>query len=85
MHYSYTMTAQVPTYTPIMRNFHELRLGLLDSGEVLIDDVSVIEDPGGANRELMQNGTFDAGNANYWRRIATHKLSEVIDSEESPV
>ena len=33
----------------------------------------------------MQNGTFDAGNANYWRRIGTHKLSEVIDSEESPV
>ena len=85
VHYSYTMTAQVPTYTPTIRNFHELRLGLLDSGEVLIDDVSVIEDPGGANRELMQNGTFDAGNANYWRRIGTHKLSEVIDSEESPV
>jgi hypothetical protein len=82
--YSYTMTAEVPTYTPSIGNFHELRLGLLDAGEVLIDDVSVIEDPGGTNRELMQNGSFNAGNAEYWRRIGTHQLSEVVDTEESP-
>jgi hypothetical protein len=84
MHYSYTMTAEVPTYTPSIGNFHELRLGLLDAGEILIDDISVIEDPGGTNRELMQNGSFDAGNAEYWRRIGTHQLSKVVDTERSP-
>ena len=82
--YSYTMTAEVPTYTPSIGNFHELRLGLLDAGEVLIDDVSVIEDPGGTSRELMQNGSFDAGNAEYWRRIGTHQLSKVVDTKRSP-
>ena len=47
--YSVTMTAQNPTYRPSQNGFHELRLGLLDGGEILLDDVSVIEDPGGAN------------------------------------
>ena len=82
--YSYIMTAEVPTYTPSIGNFHELRLGLLDAGEVLIDDVSVIEDPGGTNRELMQNGSFNTEDAKYWRRIGTHQLSEVVETEESP-
>jgi len=35
-------------------------LGLLDAGEVLIDDVRVIEDPDGEAIERMQNGSFQA-------------------------
>ena len=30
-------------------NWNELVLGLLDSGTVLLDDISVVEDPDGAN------------------------------------
>ncbi len=33
---------------------------MLESGEVLIDDVSVRENPAGANIEFIQNGTFQA-------------------------
>ena len=42
-------------------NFNELVLGLLDAGEVLLDDVSVVEDPDGAARQLIQNGSFEPG------------------------
>ena len=53
--------------------FHELQIGLLDSGELLIDDVSVIEN---GTLELIQNGTFEndipGTIANKWRAIGTH-------------
>ena len=45
--YSFTLTAQDPTYRPGQFNFHELRLGMLEEGEILLDDLSVVEDPGG--------------------------------------
>ena len=57
-------------------NGNELVLGLLDAGVVLIDDVSVIEDPSGSPRELIQNGGFEGdalgGGADKWRLIGTH-------------
>jgi hypothetical protein len=77
--YTFTATAHTPVYTPNIYNFHELRLGLLDAGEVLIDDVSVIEDPGGPlNRELMQNGTFSTGTG-AWRLLGNHETSGVVN------
>ena len=53
-------------------HLERIRLGLLDAGEVLIDDVSVIEDPAGAARQLIQNGSFDSG-LNQWRVIGNHR------------
>ncbi|MGK0185478.1 MAG: hypothetical protein ACI9R3_001256 [Verrucomicrobiales bacterium] len=56
--------------------FHEFLLGLLDAGELLLDDVSVIESPDGAAIEFIQNGTFEndiPGNlAQNWRAVGTH-------------
>lgn len=56
--------------------FHELQLGLLDAGEVYIDDVSVVENPDTAPVSFLQNGTFesDAPGAapQKWRCIGTH-------------
>ena len=75
--YTFTATAMTPRFTPNIFNFHELRLGLLDTGEVLIDDVSVVEDPAGTNRELMQNGSFNSGTT-AWRLLGNHELSSVI-------
>ncbi|MDB4500897.1 lamin tail domain-containing protein [Akkermansiaceae bacterium] len=53
--------------------WHELQIGLLDAGEFLIDDVSVIEN---GSTEFMQNGDFDGdsvgGSADKWRVIGTH-------------
>ncbi len=59
--------------------FNELILGLLDAGEVLIDDVSVIEDPGGSNRELIQNMTFET-DVSAWRIIGNHSGERAVDA-----
>lgn len=56
--------------------YHEFLLGLLDAGEFLLDDVSVIEDPGGSATEFIQNGNFESDapgvNPATWRCIGTH-------------
>lgn len=71
--YEFTLTASQPPYSPQIFNFHELRIGLLDSGVIRLDDVSVVEDPGGANRELIANGEFLGLSG--WKRIGTHQNS----------
>jgi len=56
--------------------WHEFVLGLLSEGELLLDDISVLEDPNGARRELIQNGSFAADRLDAipqaWRLIGTH-------------
>ena len=53
--------------------YHELQIGFLDAGEVLIDDVSVVEN---GSIEFMQNGNFESDSlgatADKWRAIGTH-------------
>ena len=49
--------------------YHEFILGLLNSGECLVDDVSVKEVNVG-NRELIQNGAFASTAA--WRLLGNH-------------
>lgn len=63
-------------------NYNEFVMGLLDAGEVLVDDVSVREDPAGANRELIQNGTFDSGATTAWRIIGNHRRSSVVSDPD---
>jgi len=66
--------------------WEELVLGLLDAGEVLLDDVSVIADPDGARVELIRDGGFDA--ADSWRLLGTHRAGEVVpdpDDAANPV
>lgn len=62
--------------------YHEFIFGLLDNGEFLIDDISVIEDPDGTARQLIQNGNFSSGGTEAWRLIGTHRHAEVIDNPE---
>lgn len=64
--------------------YNEFIFGLLDEGECLIDDISVIEDPDGARRELIQNGTFSSGTVRYWRMLGTHSHFKVVDDPENP-
>lgn len=61
----------------------ELVLGLLDHGEVLIDDVSAVLDPDGAAIQLVQDGSFDGGGAT-WRLLGTHRASEVVPDPDDP-
>jgi hypothetical protein len=55
--------------------WNEFVMGLLDSGEVLLDDISVTDLT--ANTVLLQNGTFESG-ATAWRIIGNHGGSKVI-------
>jgi len=73
---TYRGTATVETAASPTR-WKEFVLGLLDAGEVLLDDVSVIESPSGAARQLIQNGSFETGSS-AWRIIGNHRHSGVV-------
>lgn len=74
---SYEGLGKSPPNSNDPSEWQELILGLLDAGEVLIDDVSLIEDPRGLAIERMQNGTFEQG-ADHWRILGNHDQSRVI-------
>jgi hypothetical protein len=57
--------------------WNEFVLGLLDAGEVLLDEISVIDTTNGSNMPILQNGTFESG-ATAWRIIGNHGRSSVI-------
>ncbi len=80
--FSHTGTGAHAT-TSSLTYFNEFLMGLLDAGEVLVDDISVKEVNQG-NRELIQNGTFDSGTAATWRNIGTHGFSTVVDDPFAP-
>jgi hypothetical protein len=63
--------------------YKEFVLGLLDEGEVLIDDLRVIEDPSGTAVDLLQNGDFSGG-AKAWRIIGNHRRSRIEPDPEDP-
>jgi hypothetical protein len=77
--YTIRATAITPSFTPAISGFNELRLCLLDSGEALIDNVSVVEEPGFTPKELIQNGTFETG-LTKWRKTGTH-IHTFVDSD----
>lgn len=90
--YTYTAVAIKPVYDPVTAagnsDFRELRIGLLDAGDVLLDNVSVIENPGGANTQLVQNGSFEGdaigSGADKWRLLGTHAGTRVADDPDNP-
>ena len=63
--------------------YNEFIFGLLDSGEFLIDDITVVQDPDGEPTQLIQNGTFESdriGDApDTWRLIGNHSGVVVPD------
>ena len=65
--------------------WNEFALCLVDgAGEVLLDDISVIETPGGTPRQLIQNGSFNAGSSAHWRFLGTHRHSRVEAEPGNP-
>jgi hypothetical protein len=64
-------TADCPT------QWKEFVLGLISEGEVLLDDVRVIQSPSGVATQMLQNTSFESG-TNTWRLIGNHRHSEVI-------
>lgn len=79
--YTYTQVAAADT-GPLLWN--EFLFGFLQSGEVLLDDISVIVNPGMPNAtELIQNGTFEGDTLDAaplkWRIIGNHHGTVVVD------
>ena len=75
----------VPGTSPVGPDaeWNELVLGLLDAGEVLLDDITVTQTPGGTPIQLIQNGTFEADTvgspANRWRIVGNHQGTVIVD------
>ena len=71
----------------VTRRYNELILGLLNDGEVLIDDISVIEDPSGAAIQRVQNGSFEDDAIGQppekWRINGNHFGTVVVDPNDS--
>ena len=76
--YSYSGPAVRPSRSNFPSTFSEFSFGLLDAGELLIDDVQVIEDPGGASLPFIQNADFEAG-LDKWRPVGTHHGEVIVD------
>ncbi len=59
-------------------NFNEFVLGLLDEGEVLIDDLVVTSQPGTGNAAVIVNGGDFSSGAASWRMRGTHRTSAIV-------
>jgi hypothetical protein len=85
--YSYRGVAARSSLGPDGR-WQEFVLGMLDDGEVLLDDIQVIQDPGGQAINLIQNGTFEADVVGEtpakWRAIGNHRQSLVVMDPDNP-
>ena len=65
--------------------WREFALGLLDGpGEVLLDEISVVETPDTTPVQLIQNGTFDGGAVSHWRLLGNHQRSGVVADPDQP-
>ena len=67
----------------------ELDISLLGRGEVLIDDIQVVEDPDGLSASLINNSSFQpsifGGTAlRNWRLRGNHRHSEIATDPEDP-
>jgi PKD repeat protein len=78
--YSYR---QVATANVGPTRWREFVIGLLDAGEVLLDDISVVQSPDSGPRQLLQNGDFETGES-AWRILGNHDHSAVIEDPDSP-
>lgn len=64
--------------------WNEFRIGLLEAGIVLLDDVSVVRDPDGAREEVIQNGSFETTTGNlHWRFLGHHRGEIVADPDNA--
>lgn len=81
--YTYRGTTQASKVGPDGQ-WQEFVLGLLDNGEVLLDDIRVVELPSGTARQLIQNSTFSGGNADKWRIIGNHSPSVIVPDPDDP-
>lgn len=63
--------------------WRDFAFGLLFAGEILIDDISVIEEPDGAAEQLISNLDF-SNNDTDWRLLGNHRHSEITADPDEP-
>lgn len=63
--------------------WREFIFGLLDAGEVMIDDLSVIENPDTTAVQMIANGGFADGMA-AWKCLGTHRNAAIVPDPEDP-
>lgn len=84
--FEYTYTG-IPGTDLVSSFYEEFIFGLLDSGEFLIDDISVILRPGVTNQQMIQNGDFESDVVGQspasWRLIGNH-FGTVVNDPTDP-
>jgi hypothetical protein len=75
--YTYRMTAAASSVGPDSQ-WREFVFGLLDRGDVLIDDISVIENPDSAATQMLANGNFQNGTTG-WRFLGNHRHASIVN------
>lgn len=74
--FTYQGTAASSTVGPD-NQWRDFVFGLLDTGEVLIDDLTVTENPGSTPVSMISNGDFEAG-VTGWRFLGNHSDAKII-------
>lgn len=80
--YTYRATASPSAVGPDGQ-WHEFVFGLLDSGDILIDDISVIENPDTTAVPMIANGDFESGTTG-WRFLGTHRHATLVPDPDAP-
>ncbi|MBT7068734.1 MAG: hypothetical protein HN919_20740, partial [Verrucomicrobia bacterium] len=62
--------------------WRDFAMGLLDAGEILIDDIRLVQDPDGTPIQFLPNIDFESG-ATDWRMVGNHRHSEVITDPDN--
>lgn len=75
--YSYRGIAEPSPVGPDSQ-WEDFVIGLLEEGEVLLDDISVIEDPDGSAIQVITDGTFERGNFDSWRARGNHRRVSIV-------
>ncbi len=80
---TYRGVAAVYPGSNVPTTWNEFVFGLLDAGELLIDDIRVIESPAGTAVNLIQQGTFESGLTS-WRLLGNHGFGAIVADPENP-
>lgn len=80
--YSYRGVAERLSGANFPTTYREFSFGLLGAGEILIDDIRVIEDPDGAAANFIQNSQFDTSDET-WRLVGNHNGSVIRDPDDA--
>ncbi len=85
--YSYSGVVVADTYSSVSTRYQEFILGMLDGGEILLDDISLIEQPSTQRIQRLQNGRFESDTVGQspanWRIGGTHQ-GVVINDPDNP-